>query len=336
MLTLAGVVGCSDDAPDGPRFDASVDVHVPPMDGGMDAATADGSMDAATADGGPDAAMDAGETDAAPEIVEPATAFAITQQIEPVDATDPLLIEVTSVANYPYMFELDTVTPPDGILIEGAFETTSIGCEDPDSTCKQRYDILVRPGDECNPSGEYDVSFNVLCAPDADCRTLDPSYTMETIDLTIETSEDPFDCLGEGLQPQLEQFFMEHDNPTECGDTAVVKYGTSVAYPFTLTAVGVSMIPSGFLLDSFETEGNCEPTAVGESCAQDHFITMTDDGACHLDGEYHLDMEYSCHPEATEEECDMVDQSWLGVTVTHGGNLHFDEPTYCDSSTCDP
>jgi hypothetical protein len=139
---------------------------------------------------------------------------------------------------------------------------------------------------------------------------------------------DPFDGSG-GLQPALRQSFLEITLPSERGDTAVIDYITRVAYPYTVTAVGVTDLPTGLISSSFTTSGDCATTSVGADCAQTHRLTITDDGACSLDGVYQLDLEYGCHPSATAAECAMLDPSWVGFTGSHGGNLSFGELPHC-------
>jgi len=92
-------------------------------------------------------------------------AIAITKQISPVKPSDPVIVELTTVAQYPLKLTMTRVQGPSGVRvlnISTAAPTTE------GNNRRQHYTINL--SSDKNPSGKYSATFSKVLDPKSDAK----------------------------------------------------------------------------------------------------------------------------------------------------------------------
>jgi hypothetical protein len=121
----------------------------------------------------------------------PEITASITKQIVSVNCPEPVLIEITSLTNWPYRLETDfslSLTPAGKVVSADLEYTDCSGVEG--SPCRQKWrTILDLTNTTCTLDGNYQLSFNRVCSQAlSDCPLRDEADKKVTLDYAL-TSE---------------------------------------------------------------------------------------------------------------------------------------------------
>jgi hypothetical protein len=231
---------------------------------------------------------------------------AITQQLVPTSITDPIYVELVTVADYPVLLKNPMVSVPAGFKSVTVSENVDgRDCPNGSSGCKQRWDLKFTDDGACEVDGNYDFSFTVGCAAGGDCDTIDPKFTDFAVTATLDSENycagtevgyDPFTATAAVTQQIV---------PTDVKNPLYVELVTISDAPYRLAANNVT-IPSGLTLQSFsEDEANADCPNSSGNCKQRWDLYLLDNSACALDGDYVFnfdttcDVDGNCDPAAT-------------------------------------
>lgn len=226
----------------------------------------------------------------------------ITKQISPLDLNDPFLIEVGTLSFYPVALTNPQAIVPDGWVLSRVEEANSVcpSSEQGKERCRQYWRVYMYPkAGVCQlTKAQIQWSWDIVCAPGADCSTMPPDLVGPHTFTTTHSSE--YFCEQEvdvGLFLPSSTILM----PSTGTDPVTLRFFTTLESPYQFTA-GDFSVPPGFALQSFtESDRDCDGDPFPHGCRQWWNAVIDPGTACTMSGPYSVSWDVSC---AQNGNCD--------------------------------
>ncbi len=247
---------------------------------------------------------------------------AITKQLAPNDPWTAAYIEVGTLSAHPVLLLNPQVTAPTGWHVasfEEELEDRDCPTNQTMPRCRQYFLLTLYSDGACVFDGDYDMNWDVACAPGGDCERIDPELTTYSLTLTPTSNNfcdeewvsayDPFLPNGGYVNPSL-------------GDGPVtLRFFTTLDLPYELSPGSVTT-PEGISLVSFtedQAQRQCETEDFPNACRQWWNVVVDPGENCSVFGSYNAKWNVDCAPGGS---CNPDITAYTGnVAITETRNL---------------